>query len=72
MTTPSLSRSTAVRKTPLVTERICRLKMISMLSGRPMSRLSAVSASKNARACRGAVKVMVLAISTWRMEMSHQ
>ena len=46
--------------------------MISMLSGRPMSRLSAARASKNARACRGAVKVMVLAISTWRMEMSHQ
>src|SRR5512142_2565021 len=61
MTTPSLSRSTAVRNTPLVTQRTCRLKMISMLSGRPMSRLSAARASKNARACRGAVKVMVLA-----------
>jgi len=46
--------------------------MISMLSGRPMSGLPAARASKNARACRGAVKVMVVAASTWRMEMSRQ
>jgi hypothetical protein len=71
-TTPSLSRSTAVRNTPLVTQRTCRLKMISMLSGRPMSRLPATSASKKPRAWRGASNTMVRETSTCRIEVSHQ
>ena len=55
--TPPLSRrSIAVRKTPWVSRRILRAKMISTLCGRPMSRLSAISASKKPRACRGAVE----------------
>jgi hypothetical protein len=67
-----LSRSTAVLKYPPVVEWICRSKTISVLSGRPMSRLSATRASKKDRAWRGAAEQMVLATSTWRMEMSHQ
>jgi hypothetical protein len=62
----------AVRNTPLQVERICRLKMISMLSGRPRYRLSAARASKNTRAWRGAVNTIVVATSTCRIEMSHQ
>jgi hypothetical protein len=37
-----------------------------------MSRLSAHSASKNPRACRGWSNTMVRETSTWRMAMSHQ
>ena len=37
-----------------------------------MSRLSAISASKNARARRGASNTRVRDTSTWRMEISHQ
>jgi hypothetical protein len=65
-------RSIAVRKTPLVSRRILRAKMISTLCGRPMSRLSAISASKKPRAWRGASKTMVRETSTCRMEVSHQ
>jgi hypothetical protein len=46
--------------------------MISTLCGRPMSRLSATSASKKPRACRGASKTMVRETSTWRIDTSHQ
>ena len=46
--------------------------MISTLAGRPMSRLSAIRASKKPRARRGASKTMVRETSTWRMESSHQ
>jgi hypothetical protein len=46
--------------------------MISTLAGRPMSRLSAISASKNARARRGASSTRVRDTSTWRIEISHQ
>src|SRR6266536_6493746 len=49
-----------------------RLKMSSTLSGRPRSRLSATSASKQARAWRGASSTMVREVSTWRMVRSHQ
>ena len=49
-----------------------RLKMISVRSGRPMSRLPAISASKNARVCRGAANTRVREISTWRMVSSRQ
>jgi hypothetical protein len=65
-------RSIAVRKTPGVSRRILRAKMISTLCGRPMSRLSAISASKKPRAWRGASKTMVREISTCRIESSHQ
>src|SRR5208282_2946522 len=40
-------RSIAVRKVPGVSTRTRRPKMISTFSGRPRSRLSAISASKN-------------------------
>ena len=46
--------------------------MISVRSGRPMSRLSATRASKNARVCRGAANTRVRETSTWRMVSSHQ
>jgi hypothetical protein len=46
--------------------------MISTFSGRPRSRLSATSASKNARARCGASKTTVREISTCRIEHSHQ
>jgi len=46
--------------------------MISTLCGRPMSRLSATSASKKPRAWRGASNTMVRETSTCRMETSHQ
>jgi len=51
---------------------IRRPKTISMVSGRPRSRLSVTSASKNARAWRGWVNTMVRDISTWAMDSSHQ
>jgi hypothetical protein len=51
---------------------IRRPKMISMVSGRPRSRLSVTSASKNARAWRGWVNTMVRDTSTWAMDSSHQ
>jgi len=71
--TPPLSRrSIAVRKTPRVSRRILRAKMISTLCGRPMPGLSATSASKKPRAWRGASKTMVREISTCRIEVSHQ
>ena len=72
MSGPTMGRSMAVRKTPGVSRRMWRLKMISTLAGRPMSRLSAISASKNARARRGASNTRVRETSTWRMEISHQ
>src|SRR5256885_738154 len=53
MTPPLSRRSIAVRKVPQVSRRILRPKMISTLCGRPMSRLSAISASKKPRAWRG-------------------
>ena len=62
----------AVRKVPGVSRRMRRAKMISTLAGRPMSRLSAISASKNARARRGASKTMVRETSTCRIDSSHQ
>jgi hypothetical protein len=48
------------------------VKISSTLSGRPTSRLSATSASKNALACRGASKTMVRETSIWRIDSSHQ
>jgi hypothetical protein len=62
----------AVRKTPRVSRRILRAKMISTLCGRPISRLPATSASKKPRAWRGASKTMVREISTCRIEVSRQ
>jgi hypothetical protein len=43
-----------------------RLKISSISSGRPMSRLSAIRASKNTRARRGASNTRVREVSTWR------
>src|SRR6266508_4325562 len=58
MVTPSACRSMAVLKVPAAFRpRGSRLKMSSTLSGRPRSRLSATSASKKARAWRGASSV---------------
>ena len=51
---------------------IRRPKTISTVSGRPRSRLSVTSASKNARAWRGWVKTMVRDTSTWAIDSSHQ
>ena len=65
-------RSMAVRKVPGVSQRTRRPKMISTFSGRPRSRLSAISASKNNRTRHGASKTMVLETSTCRIEHSHQ
>ena len=65
-------RSMAVRKVPGVSQRTRRPKMISTFSGRPMSRLSAMSASKNSRARHGSSKTMVRETSTCRIEHSHQ
>jgi hypothetical protein len=42
------------------------------VAGRPMSRLSAISASKNPRAWRGASNTMVRQTSICRIEHSHQ
>ena len=65
-------RSMAVRKVPGVSQRTRRPKMISTFSGRPRSRLSAISASKNDRARCGASKTIVRETSTCRIEHSHQ
>src|SRR5262249_36525445 len=65
-------RSMAVRKVPGVSQRTRRPKMISTFSGRPRSRLSAISASKNDRARCGASKTTVRETSTCRIEHSHQ
>ena len=62
----------AVRKVPGVSQRTRRPKMISTFSGRPRSRLSAISASKKDRARAGASKTMVRETSTCRIEHSHQ
>jgi hypothetical protein len=69
---PIAGRSMAVRNTPGVSRQMRRPKMISTLAGRPMSRLSAIRASKKARARRGASNTRVRETSTWRMEISHQ
>src|SRR6476659_6470719 len=42
------------------------------LFGRPISRLSATSASKKERAWRGASNTRVRDTSTWRIDSSHQ
>ena len=65
-------RSMAVRKVPGVSQRTRRPKMISTFSGRPRSRLSAISASKNDRARRGASKTMVRETPACLIEHSHQ
>ena len=49
-----------------------RPKTISTVAGRPRSRLSVTSASKNARAWRGWANTMVRDTSTWAIEHSHQ
>ena len=77
MVTPWQLRSIAVLNVPPACSlglrpRGERLKRISTCSGRPRSRLSATSASKNARACRGAANTMVRDTSTWRIDSSHQ
>ena len=54
------------------TRRWPRWKMSSISSGRPMSRLSVTSASKNPRAWRGASNTRVREVSTWRIDSSHQ
>jgi hypothetical protein len=46
--------------------------MISTLAGRPMSRLSAISASKKPRARRGASNMTVRDTSIWRIDSSRQ
>ena len=65
-------RSMVVRKVPGVSQRTRRPKMISTFSGRPRSRLSAISASKNDRTRHGSSKTTVLETSTCRIEHSHQ
>ncbi len=64
--------TTRVAKTPVVVDRTCRPKISSIVSGRPRSRLSAISASKNARPDRGASNTSVREVSTCRIEHSHQ
>src|SRR6266571_2456880 len=75
--TPSQRRSIAVLNTPPawplgLRPRGERLNSTSTFSGRPRSRLSAMSASKNARACRGASNTRVRDTSTCRSDSSHQ
>ena len=50
----------------------CPVNSNSTLSGRPMSRLSTIRASKKARACRGASKTIVWEVSICRIDSSHQ
>src|SRR5258708_15115066 len=69
MVTPWQLRSIAVRNVPPawslgLRPRGSPLNKISKCSGRPRSRLSATSASKNARACRGAPNTIVRDTST--------
>ena len=59
-------------KTPDVAGKILLPKINSSCSGRPRSRLSATSASKNARPLRGASNTNVFDTSICRIDSSHQ
>src|SRR3954447_23508415 len=72
MVTSTPRVTTRVAKTPVVEGRIFLPKMISTCSGRPRSRLSATSASKNARPLRGWSNTIVRETSTCRIDNSHQ
>jgi hypothetical protein len=61
-TEPSLSRSTAGRNTSLVTQRTCRLKYLYVVRAADVQVVGG-EGSKD-RACRGAVKGIVVATST--------
>jgi hypothetical protein len=64
--------TTRVAKTPVVDGRTRLLKISSIWSGRPTSRLSVTSASKNSRPLAGRSKTSVRETSIWRMDRSHQ
>jgi hypothetical protein len=77
-----LEKQLTVTSTPRVTTRVAkplsvslgmrRSKISEISSGRPMPRLSATSAWKNARARRGWSSTRVGETSIWRIDSSHQ
>jgi N-dimethylarginine dimethylaminohydrolase len=70
--TSSPWRSNRLRQPPTGLVRTRRPKTICISSGRPISRLSAHSVSKNPRAARGVCSTRVRETSTCRIAISHQ